>query len=53
MKFALERGQGLVEYGFILVLIAVVVILSVTLLGGTIQNMFDRVNSGIAAGTGP
>ncbi len=50
MKLAAERGQGLVEYGFILVLIAVVVILSVTLLGGTVQNLFDKVNSGLATG---
>ena len=36
-----ERGQGLVEYVLILVLIAVVVILAVTALGETTTGMFN------------
>ncbi|WP_322497069.1 Flp family type IVb pilin [Chloroflexus sp.] len=40
--FAKEEGQGLVEYALILVLIAVVVIGALTLLGGNISNLFNR-----------
>lgn len=38
-----ERGQGLVEYGLILVLVAVVVIGALTLLGGGINNMLNTI----------
>ena len=38
-----EDGQGLVEYALILVLVAVVVIVILTLLGGTIANVFSDV----------
>jgi len=40
--FAKEEGQGLVEYALILVLIAVVVIGALTLLGGNIRDLFER-----------
>ena len=36
-----EGGQGLVEYAFILVLIAVVVIVAVALFGDSLSNMYD------------
>ena len=39
-----ERGQGLVEYVLILVLIAVVVVLAVTALGESTTNMFSDMN---------
>ena len=42
---ARERGQGLVEYALILVLVAVVVIAVLMLLGPIIGNVFSRVNS--------
>jgi pilus assembly protein Flp/PilA len=35
-----QRGQGLVEYAMILVLVAVVVILVLSLIGPTINNQF-------------
>ena len=38
-----EKGQGLVEYALILVLIAVVVIAVMTLLGPTIGNIFSSI----------
>lgn len=38
-----QRGQGLVEYALILVLIAVVVIVVLSLMGRQIQNAFQDV----------
>jgi pilus assembly protein Flp/PilA len=35
-----ERGQGLVEYALIIVLIAIVVILALTFLGDALTNIF-------------
>lgn len=40
-----ERGQGLVEYALILVLVAVVVIAALTLLGPTISGIFTEINT--------
>ena len=40
-----ERGQGLVEYALILVMIAVVVLAVLLLLGPVVGNMFSNVNS--------
>lgn len=42
------RGQGLVEYALILVLIAVVVIAILTLLGGKVSQVFEQINSGLS-----
>ena len=42
-----ERGQGLVEYALILVLVAVVVIAALTLLGPTISNIFNTINTSL------
>jgi pilus assembly protein Flp/PilA len=38
-----EKGQGLVEYALILVLVAVVVIAVLTLLGPAIGNIFSTI----------
>lgn len=46
-----EDGQGLVEYGLILVLIVVVVIVALVLLGPTVGNMFSNVVEGVATST--
>ncbi len=40
-----EKGQGLVEYALILVLVAVVVIATLALLGPIIKNVFSTINS--------
>jgi len=48
---AQEKGQGLVEYALILVLIAILVIAALTLLGGQITNVFSQITSGLG-GTG-
>ncbi len=42
-----ERGQGLMEYALILVLVAVVVVAIVAVLGPQISNLFSRVTSAI------
>ena len=39
-----EEGQGMVEYGLIIGLIAVVVIVALVALGPKIRDMFDQVN---------
>ena len=43
-----EKGQGLVEYALILVLVAVVVIAVLTLLGPIIGNVFSSINDAMA-----
>ena len=48
MLFSLkERGQGLVEYALILVLVAVVVIAILALLGPAIKNIFTNIVNNI------
>ncbi len=49
-----EEGQGMVEYGLIIGLIAVVVIVALVALGPKIRDMFNEVNNEIdkAAGGG-
>ena len=42
-----EKGQGLVEYALILVLIAIVVIAVLTTLGGKTCNVFSSVSNAI------
>lgn len=41
------KGQGLVEYALVLVLVAVVVIAILTLLGPQIGNVFSRITCGL------
>lgn len=42
-----EEGQGMVEYGLIIGLIAVVVIVALVALGPKIRDMFEQVNDEI------
>lgn len=49
-----EKGQGLVEYALILVLVGIVVIASLMILGPTIGSVFSNLNnslSGLGVGT--
>lgn len=48
---AKEKGQGLVEYALIIVLIAIVVIVALTLLGGEIGDVFNTIKDKLAEGT--
>ena len=38
-----EKGQGLVEYALIIVLISIVVIAALTLLGSGVSSVFTRI----------
>lgn len=40
-----EDGQSMVEYGLIIALVAVVVILALTTMGGKLSTLFDKVNA--------
>lgn len=42
-----EKGQGLVEYALILVLIAIVVIVAMQVLGKKVSATFNSVNSSL------
>ena len=46
-----EKGATAVEYGIMVALIAVVIIVAVTLLGGTLNEMFESVQCQIGGGT--
>ncbi len=41
-----EEGQGLVEYGLILILVAIVVVIILTALGTQVSNAFSRIVDG-------
>jgi len=43
-----EKGQGLVEYALILVLVAIVVIVALLVLGPVIGNTFSLINSSLS-----
>ncbi|MHB1455141.1 MAG: Flp family type IVb pilin [Saccharofermentanales bacterium] len=51
--FKSEKGQGMVEYGLIIALVAIAVIAAVILLGDNIKGIFERtagaLNSGAAS----
>ena len=48
MLFSLkEKGQGMVEYALILVLVAVVVIAAVTIMGPLVGKVFSTVNASL------
>ena len=44
-----EKGQGLVEYALILVLVAIVVIAILLLVGPQIANIFSKVTNGLSS----
>lgn len=45
--YPIERGQGLVEYGLIIMLVALVVILLLVFMGPALGNMFSNVVANI------
>jgi pilus assembly protein Flp/PilA len=40
-----ESGQGMVEYGLIIALIAVVLIVALTAMGGGLTNIFGKITA--------
>jgi pilus assembly protein Flp/PilA len=44
-----KKGQGLVEYALILVLVAIVVIIVLTILGKKVNNVMSKAGSGLNA----
>ena len=44
-----EKGQGMVEYALILVLVAIVIIAALMLLGPMIGNTFSTINASLSA----
>ena len=48
-----EDGQGMVEYGLIIALIAVAVIVALGALGGGIKRIFENVNAELGEETTP
>jgi pilus assembly protein Flp/PilA len=44
-----EKGQGMVEYALIIVLIAIVVIIVLTVLGTQISKVFSQISSALGA----
>lgn len=48
MSFRKEKGQGLVEYALILVMVAIVVIVALLMLGPVIGNTFSMINTSLS-----
>ena len=46
-----EEGQGMAEYGLILALVAIVVIIALTAMGGQIKANFESVKTGLTPPT--
>ncbi len=44
-----EKGQGLVEYALIIVLVSIVVIAALTILGPRISNVFNTISTTLGA----
>jgi len=44
---AREEGQGMTEYGLILILIAIIVVLMLGVLGHQVNNTFSNISNGL------
>jgi pilus assembly protein Flp/PilA len=42
-----EEGQGMVEYGLILALVAIVIIVTLTLMGNVVAKVFSNVTAAL------
>jgi Flp pilus assembly pilin Flp len=47
-----ERGQGVIEYAFILILIAITLIIALQTLGHQTTNLFSNIQNGISTASG-
>ncbi|NPV27638.1 MAG: Flp family type IVb pilin [Firmicutes bacterium] len=43
--FVEERGQGMAEYGLILVFVALVAVVGLTAMGGQLSSLFDTIKT--------
>ena len=43
-----EEGQGLVEYGLIIVLVSIVVVVALSTMGGQLNNVFNNITKALA-----
>jgi pilus assembly protein Flp/PilA len=43
-----ERGQGMVEYALLIVMLAVVVIWMIAAMGGVVDGMYQKITDGFA-----
>jgi len=48
-----EEGQGLVEYALIIALVAIVVIVALKFLGGTVGNTYNNIGNNLAPPAAP
>jgi pilus assembly protein Flp/PilA len=46
-----EEGQGMVEYGLIIALVAIVVIVVLTAMGGKLKDTFNNITNAVPSGT--
>ena len=46
-----ERGASAVEYGLLVALIAIIIIVAVSLLGGNLSSIFDKTANSIGSGS--
>ncbi|MBI2846234.1 MAG: hypothetical protein HYX86_06795 [Chloroflexi bacterium] len=46
-----EQGQALSEYGVVIVLVAIIMVVLLTVLGPQVANMYSRITNGLAAGS--
>jgi pilus assembly protein Flp/PilA len=42
-----QQGQGMVEYGLILVLVSIAVVVALTALGGQLNSVFNTIKNGL------
>ena len=47
-----QRGQGMVEYGLVLLFVAIALIASLIAMQGSVASLFDSVVNGITGATG-
>jgi pilus assembly protein Flp/PilA len=47
-----DEGQGMVEYGLIIALVAIVVIVVLTTMGGQLKNTFTTISDKLSASSG-
>ena len=47
-----ERGQGMVEYAFILILIAMAVLVALQVLGHSTNSLYSNISNGLRIATG-